>query len=69
MNCMILNYILKCIKLRFYAYLVWQISMVLLVPIDGRMEPIACVLFYLVMKTEVLNILAKSHIKHGQRQH
>ena len=69
MNCMILNYILKCIKLRFYAYLVWQISMVLLVSIDGRMESIACLLFYLVMKTEVLNILAKSHIKHGQRQH
>ena len=41
---------------------VWLFSL------DERMEPIACLLFYLIIKMEVLNIFAKSHIKHDRQQ-
>ena len=40
----------------------------LLLLLDGRMEHIACHLFYLLIKIKVLNIFAKIHIKHGQKQ-
>ena len=38
----------------------------LLFPLKGRIEPIACLLFYLGIKMEVLawNIFTKSHIEH-----
>ena len=40
----------------------------LLLSLDGRMEPITCHLCYFVIKMEVLNIFAKNHIKHDQKQ-
>ena len=38
-----------------------------LLSLDGRMEPIACNLFYLVIKREIMNVFEKNHIKHGQK--
>ena len=39
----------------------------LLFPLNERIEPIACLLFYLGIKMEVLawNFFTKSHIEHG----
>ena len=77
MKCMILKCILKRITNNckppqssdfFYIYLVWKVSMGLLFSIDEKMETIGCPVFYLVMKMEVLNIFAKSHIRHGRQQ-
>ena len=41
-----------------------------LFPLDGRVEPIACLLFHLVIKMEVLawNVFI-NHIEHGRQQY
>ena len=77
MKCMILKCITNnCKPLQNFDFqktelpfrFIWFEKFGLLFLIDWRMESIACLLLYLVMKIEFLNIFAKSHIKHGQQQ-
>ena len=56
-------------ELRFES--VWiglKSSMGLQFSLDGKLDPIACLMFYLVIKIEAPNIFAKKHIKHSQQQ-